>query len=433
MIAHRLPTPPVSPPTHQSQPEMAQPVPSLILCADGGGSKVNVVIRSSDGLEVRGQAGPCNVASVGYGPAVARIMTAVHAALAQLPPSHLPASFHLPPSALATPHPSRSPSPEEAVARTDVLPPGLLMYAWLALAGVTTEEDGLGFGEAVRGALGLPADRVKVTNDVILLAAPGITLGVQHIVTVVCGTGTVGRTIRVMPPQVLASSSDEDNACALPLKDVGVARGWGYMLCDEGSAFWIGRLAIRSLLAATDRVVSKAMYSTPAPPPLPLHTELMNYFGVTVPYDLFAIVSLTSPTFAPGLSIGEASAKRNAYMAGAARVVFRWAFDSALLVGATPAEQAAIDKSRAEAMRIVRLSVDSLADLTLEALGDRTVVKPEHSALALGGGLMMASGYRALLEQRLDQHGVRFGQVVIVDDAAGEGARALAALEFGKA
>lgn len=44
----RLPTPPGSP-------------PPLVLCADGGGSKVCVVIRSADGLEVRGTAGPCNV------------------------------------------------------------------------------------------------------------------------------------------------------------------------------------------------------------------------------------------------------------------------------------------------------------------------------------------------------------------------------------
>lgn len=35
--------------------------PALVLCADGGGSKVCVVIRSEDGLEVRGYAGPCNV------------------------------------------------------------------------------------------------------------------------------------------------------------------------------------------------------------------------------------------------------------------------------------------------------------------------------------------------------------------------------------
>lgn len=46
----RLPTPPASP-----------TVPQLILCADGGGSKVCVVVRSADGLEVRGTAGPCNV------------------------------------------------------------------------------------------------------------------------------------------------------------------------------------------------------------------------------------------------------------------------------------------------------------------------------------------------------------------------------------
>jgi len=35
--------------------------PKLILCADGGGSKVCVVVRSEDGIEVRGYGGPCNV------------------------------------------------------------------------------------------------------------------------------------------------------------------------------------------------------------------------------------------------------------------------------------------------------------------------------------------------------------------------------------
>ncbi len=50
----RAATPPVP-----GSPSPARP--QLILCADGGGSKVMVVVRSDDGREVRGTAGPCNV------------------------------------------------------------------------------------------------------------------------------------------------------------------------------------------------------------------------------------------------------------------------------------------------------------------------------------------------------------------------------------
>jgi hypothetical protein len=35
--------------------------PSLLLCADGGGTSVSVVIIADDGTEVRGSGGPCNV------------------------------------------------------------------------------------------------------------------------------------------------------------------------------------------------------------------------------------------------------------------------------------------------------------------------------------------------------------------------------------
>ena len=59
-----------------------------------------------------------------------------------------------------------------------------------------------------------------------LLAAPALDLpGIKHVVAVVCGTGTVGRTIRVGQ----AGSSAAGQVRRLPLEDVAVSRGWGYM------------------------------------------------------------------------------------------------------------------------------------------------------------------------------------------------------------
>lgn len=253
-----------------------------------------------------------------------------------------------------------------------------------------------------------------------------------------CGTGTIGRTIKVrdhaaqLPPSppvegAVEKKKNKSGRQGLPLEDVGVSRGWGYMLCDEGSAFWIGRLAIRELLGQWDREHSTGIFSSPTPPQLPLHNDLMEYFAVDDPTELIGIVSLMGD-FVEGLSTGEASAKRNAYLAGAARHVFKWAFpaDSGVELDTELAQ-----RSHERALDIAVSAMSSLVKLTIECLGDRTIVHPENTALTLGGGLMNSPGYRHLLMEGLEKQGVVFRDVLLVDDAAGEGAKALAAVTFG--
>jgi len=233
---------------------------------------------------------------------------------------------------------------------------------------------------------------------------------------------------------------------ALPLEDVAVSRGWGYMwvcqnlhrslltsrLDDEGSAFWLGRLAIRSLLHTVDRILSVPVYSAAPPPALPFHRDLIAYFGIDDIMELIGIVSLTG-AFVEGLTTGEATAKRNAYMAGAARVVIRWAFGEGEPIDSA---ELGVEQSRIEARRLVEESVSPLVDLTLDLLGDRTTVIPEQTALSLGGGLMQSPGYRNLLLEGLARgtrkgQGVVFKKIMVVDDVAGEGARGVARIEFG--
>jgi len=75
--------------------------PALVLCADGGGSKVCVVIRSEDNLEVRGYAGPCNVYVVircsAYQQSVRRLRTGQLGSFACDVSSACAASFDAPP------------------------------------------------------------------------------------------------------------------------------------------------------------------------------------------------------------------------------------------------------------------------------------------------------------------------------------------------
>jgi hypothetical protein len=302
---------------------------------------------------------------------------------------------------------------------------------------MTTPADATAFTPFVSNVLCTAPERISMTNDVNLLAAPALHLsGIAHCVAIVCGTGTIGRTIRVqehaaqLPPSPPVDGQPETRKRrGLPLEDVGVSRGWGYMLCDEGSAFWIGRLAIRELLGQWDREQCSGIYSAPTPPRLPLHDDLLEYFEVDDPTELIGIVALMTD-FVEGLTIGEASSKRNAYLAGAARHVFKWAFpaDSGVVLDSDLAR-----RSHEVALDIAKFAMSSLVKLAIECLGDGTIVHPEHTAVTLGGGLMNSPGYRHLLLEGLRERGVVFRDVLLVDDAAGEGAKALAAVTFGHA
>lgn len=466
---------------------MSDSLVPLVLCADGGGSKICVVIRGAEGLEVRGVAGPCNVQSVGYAPASQQILLATYRALSQLPSTHLPSALSIPldnlhegstayptrslaTSRLVTPLPSRVSSPAPRHARSSSgsssdetpkeLPPlnvAVFRYAWLGLAGITTVLDQQAFMPWVSRVLNMEDERIKITNDVNLLAAPALQLpGIKHVAAVVCGTGTVGRTIEVSA----VNTADEEGSGKvrqLPLVDIGVSRGWGWLLCDEGSAFWIGRLAIRSLLFAGDRAASSGLYLAPPRQQLALHRDLLDYFGTDDYMDIINVVSLNDNTFS-GVSIGTATARRNALMAGAARIVFRHAFPeeqsstpalarSPVPTGQMPSpplsetessssngdscNKSSDEGSHAEGLKIARSAIRSLIDLTLDLLGDRTVVKPETTALSLGGGLWQCAGYRDLLLSGLKKEGVEFNRFMVVSDAAGVGAKGVAQVEFG--
>ena len=132
---------------------------------------------------------------------------------------------------------------EEALGDLDVRPSAIC----LGIAGVDRPED----ARVVRGIMkriGYMA-KVLVVNDALVALEAGAPN--QPGVVVIAGTGSI------------AYGRNAQNQAAR-------AGGWGYMLGDEGSGYWIGRAALRAVLREADR----------RGPETQLTGLLLNYYGV---------------------------------------------------------------------------------------------------------------------------------------------------------
>jgi len=138
---------------------------------------------------------------------------------------------------------------ETAIGDRDVMPAAIC----LGIAGVDRPDDA-GVVRAIMKRIGYKA-KVLVVNDALVAleaGAPG-----QPGVVIISGTGSIsyGRN-----EQGMAARSG----------------GWGYVLGDEGSGYWIGRAALRAVLRAADQ-------RGPATALTPL---LLAHFGVNRPQGL---------------------------------------------------------------------------------------------------------------------------------------------------
>lgn len=132
---------------------------------------------------------------------------------------------------------------EEAIGDRDVAPAAIC----LGIAGADRPDDAAVVRSIMR-RIGYKA-RVLVVNDALVAleaGAPG-----QPGVVIISGTGSIayGR-----------------NAAG----EAARAGGWGYVLGDEGSGYWIGRAALRAVLRESDR----------RGPATALTPMLLNHFGI---------------------------------------------------------------------------------------------------------------------------------------------------------
>src|SRR5688572_20268691 len=114
---------------------------------------------------------------------------------------------------------------EEALAGADVAPTAIC----LGIAGVDRPDDAA-VVRAIMRRIGYKA-RTLVVNDALVAreaGAPG-----RPGVVIISGTGSI------------AYGRDASGQAAR-------SGGWGYVLCDEGSGYWIGRAALRAVLREAD-------------------------------------------------------------------------------------------------------------------------------------------------------------------------------------
>ena len=138
---------------------------------------------------------------------------------------------------------------EEALGTRTIVPAVIC----LGIAGVDRPDDSAVMGAIMR-RIGYKA-RVLVVNDALVAleaGAPG-----QPGVVVISGTGSIsyGRNAK---------------------GEAARSGGWGYVLGDEGSGYWIGRAALRAVLRQADR----------RGPPTALSELLLKHFDVAAPQQL---------------------------------------------------------------------------------------------------------------------------------------------------
>lgn len=169
----------------------------LLAGVDSGGTRTVAVVADAGGAVLgRGEAGPGNPHAVGFDLAAQHVADAVCAALAD--------------AGLST--------------GTGTL------RAVVGMAGGGLEADRARVRVLIATRLERSEDALEIVEDVaLLLPAAGLEWGIA----LVAGTGSSAYAVA------------PDGATAM-------AGGWGYLVGDDGSAFWIGRQALRAMARADD-------------------------------------------------------------------------------------------------------------------------------------------------------------------------------------
>ena len=227
--------------------------PELYLAIDCGGTKTVAVLCAPEGtILASALGGGSNFSYLGLDAFLKRIAEVTSSAL----------STALQSSVTITP----PTDPETCITGT---PPYNIRAAWLGIAGVDSPSAASLLLPHVSTLLSVPAERLIISNDTHLLAAPlRILPDVPTAVTVVAGTGSIVASFR-------------EGAVDAPLEALARAGGWGWILGDEGGGFDVGRTAVRALLSERDMGTTGASVTHG-----PLKEKLLKKFGVDDVMDL---------------------------------------------------------------------------------------------------------------------------------------------------
>ncbi|KAH9048034.1 hypothetical protein EDB84DRAFT_1459016 [Lactarius hengduanensis] len=276
-------------------------------------------------------------------------------------------------------------------------PPYNLQAAWLGVSGVDSSATISLLLPRVSTLLSVPIERLIISNDTHLLAAPLRLLpDVKTAVVVVAGTGSIVSSFREGPGGALPEA----------LARVG---GWGWILGDEGGGFDVGRTAVRALLAQEDSETTGAAVTRGA-----LREKVLKKFGVAEVMELLAAVHASDST---------GSLPREKRLSSLCPLVFEAAFEDGDPVAVQVLRNCA--HKLAKQISAVLLSPSAKEDHPRKA-------RAESSVLCIGGSLGGIDRYRDLVLTTLMEEGHVFKHVEVVADAAGVGAHALVATWRGK-
>jgi len=200
---------------------------ALLVAVDGGGSRTRLWLLDPEGrLLGRGEGGTSNPTAAGVGAAVRAIAEAAQKTGLALEGERLAADgLAGEPSreAGARPVEAAGPSPD------GVWPPDRVAVVAIGLAGAAREPEASQMRQAL--AQLFPRAEIRLVHDGVAALLAG-TLGAPGVL-LLAGTGSLALAVGPQEEEVRAG-------------------GWGYLLGDEGSGYWIGREAIRAALRAQD-------------------------------------------------------------------------------------------------------------------------------------------------------------------------------------
>ncbi|KAI0719735.1 hypothetical protein C8T65DRAFT_33722 [Cerioporus squamosus] len=368
---------------------------SYYLCVDCGGSKTAAAIADKDGnILGRGIGGPSNFAYLG----LPNFIQAVSATVISALQSFLPASEDDKP---LLPPPANKP---------------LFAAAWLGVSGVDSAAAIARIVPPVTTLLGVEP---VVANDTHLLAAPlGMHDDVSAAIGCVSGTGGI----------VVSFRQKEGGG----LEELGRVGGWGWILGDEGGGFHVGRSAVRHILWEADcaSVIAPEMRDTAST----LKDRVLQYFGVDDVFELLTVVHWPDPLplTAPGTERDSAEEKdapaytqivREKRLSSLAPLVFAAAFEDK-----DPLALRVLQHTTNELVDQLCVLLRPEADAPAGTAYPARKVKASETILCFGGSLVGVAAYRQMILDELERRGHAVKRWTYVEDAAGTGAKSLAAV-----
>lgn len=237
---------------------------------------------------------------------------------------------------------------------------------------------------------------LRVSTDIDLLpACLAIKPQLDSIIVLVAGTGSIAMSYK--------------KEAGHQVTRTGRVGGWGYLLGDDGSGFWLGREALRVALRSVDlqRLQSTSARSENTGPLNKLSGAIVQHFQAQFPDtksgDLISAVMVPDPSLHQGEN---ATLKKTARIAGVAKVVLE------------------MTDTDPDAKRIVDTGATSLAELVTLLIKTEDM-DPSRVGLVMSGGLMKNSAYKASILQLIQTSVGEIPHVVSVHDAASQGAIAL--------